>query len=106
MKLKILKYVASNITKAKNKPRINEAIGDTGTTGNFVLPGAPMDDVKVAEHLIEIEMPNRAIERSTHTGYSRIPGLPKEMREVNVVPGLSYSSLVSIKKYAEEDGLL
>ena len=90
--------IASNITKVEIKPRINEAIGDTGTTGNFVLPGAPVDDIKVAENSTEIEMPNGAIERSTHTCYFRIPGLPKELRKAHIVTGLSHSSLVSIKK--------
>ena len=66
--------------------------------GNFVLPGAPVDDVKVVEHSIEIEMPNGVIERSTHTCYLRIPYLPGELREAHIVPGLSHSSLLSIKK--------
>ena len=65
-----------------------------------------MISIKVEEHPIEIEMPNGSIERSTHTYYLRIPGLPKELRETHIVPGLSHSSLVSIKKYAEEDALL
>ena len=79
--------VASNITRVKNKPRINEAIGDTGTTWNFVLPGTPVNDIKVAENSIEIGMPNGAIERSTHTCYLRIPGLPKQLREAHIVLG-------------------
>ena len=50
-----------------NKPSLNHAIGDTGTTGHFILPGAPMDDIKVAAQPIEIEMPNGIIEKNTLT---------------------------------------
>ena len=59
--------VINNVTRVINKPKLNQAIGDTGTTGNVVLPRAPVDDVKVATNPIEIEMPNDSIERSTHT---------------------------------------
>ena len=90
--------ISCNATRVTNKPADSEAIGDTGTTGHFIKPGAPVDEIKVAEDPIEIEMPNGEIERSTHTCYLRIPNLPKELREGHIVPGLSHSSLVSIKK--------
>ena len=88
----------NNITRVTNKPNLNEAIADTGTTGHFMLPGAPMDDVQPAKHPIEIEMPNGTTERSTHTCQLQIPSVPKEVKEAHVVPGLSHSSLVLIKK--------
>ena len=78
------------LCRVVNKPKLNQAIGDTGTTRNFVRPGAPVDDVKVAMNPIEIGMPNGSIEKSTHTCYLRIPGLPKELREAHIVPGLSH----------------
>ena len=56
--------VINNVTRVTNKPKLNQAIGDTGTTGNFVLPGASVDDVKVAIDPIEIEMSNGSIEKS------------------------------------------
>ena len=34
--------VIKNVTRVI-KPKLNQAIGDTGTTGNFVLPGAPVE---------------------------------------------------------------
>ena len=70
--------VINNATRVTNKPKLNQAIGDTGTTEYFVLPGAPVDEIKVATKPIEIEMPNGSIEKSTHTCYLQIPGLPKE----------------------------
>jgi hypothetical protein len=42
-------------------------------------------------------MPNGSVEKSTHTCYLRIPGLPKKLRKGHIVPDLSHSSLVSIK---------
>merc|ERR1711966_415067 len=98
--------MVNTVTRVINKPKLNQAIGDTGTTGNFVLPGAPVDEVQEAENPIEIEMTNGSISRSTHTCYLRIPGLPKELREAHIVPGLSHSSLISIKNCVEEDASL
>ena len=37
--------VINNVIRVINKPKLSQAIGDTGTTGNFVLPGAPVDDI-------------------------------------------------------------
>ena len=90
--------VTNNVTRVTNKPKLNQAIGDTGTTGNFVLPGSPVDDIKEAENPNEIEMTNESISKITHTCYLRIPELPKELREAHIVPDLSHSSLISIKK--------
>ena len=56
--------IACNITRVINKPKLSEAIGDTGTTGHFIRPGAPVDNIKIATQPIEIEMPNGEIERS------------------------------------------
>ena len=72
----------------------------------FSLPGAQVDDIREAENPIEIEMAISSISKSTHTCYLRIPGLPKELREAHIVPGISHSSLISIKTYAEEDASL
>ena len=65
------------LCRVTNKPKFNQAIGDMGTTGNFVPPGAPVDDVREAENPIEIEMANGSISKNTHTCYLRIPGRPK-----------------------------
>ena len=93
--------LVNNVTRIINKPSLNQAIRDTGTTGHFILPGAPMDNVRVADHPIKIEMPNGTIEKSTHTCLLWIPALPKGLREAHVGPGLSHSSLISIKKIVQ-----
>ena len=93
--------ITCNTTRVINKPRDNEGIGDTGTTDHFLKEGAPADEITLAEDPIEIEMPNGTTERSTHTCYLRIAGLPKELRKGHIVPGLSHSSLVSIRKLCQ-----
>ena len=90
--------ISCGSTRVINKPRSGEGIGDTGTTDHFLREDAPADEIKIADKPIEIEMPNGTVERSTHTCYLRIPGLPKELRKGHIVPGLSHSSLVSIRK--------
>lgn len=55
--------VTNNVTRVTDKPKLNQAIGDTGATGNFVLPGAPVDGIKEAANPIEIEMPNGVIKK-------------------------------------------
>ena len=47
-------------------------------------------------------MTNDMFKKSSHTCYLRIPSLPKKSSKGHIVPGLSYSPLVSINKYAEE----
>jgi len=86
--------ISFNASRVVNKPKDNEAITDTGTTDYFLREEAPCDEKEIAKKPIEIEMPNGAIEKSTHTCYLRIPGLPKELRKGHGVPGLSHSSLV------------
>ena len=88
--------ISCNASRVINKPRNNKAIADTGTTDHFLKEGAPCDEKEIATNPIEIEMPNGSIERSTHTCYLRIPGLPKKLRKGHIVPSLSHSSLASI----------
>ena len=73
--------ISCNVSRVINKPRDTEAIADTGTTDHFLKEGAPCDEKEIATHPIEIEMPNGSVERSTHTCYLRIPGLPKKLRK-------------------------
>ena len=69
--------VINNVTRVVNKPKLNKAIGDTGTTGNFVRPGAPVDDIKLAVNPIEIEMPNGRIEKAHKRAIYGSRGCPK-----------------------------
>ena len=73
-----LKYVINHVTRVINKPKLNQAIGDMGTTGNFVRAGTPVDDIKVAINPIEIEMPNGSIEKSTQRATCGSQDCPKK----------------------------
>ena len=78
--------ISCNASRVINKPRDNEAIADTSTTDHFLKEGAPCDEKEIATHPIEIEMPNGSVERSTHTCYLRIPGLPKKIEKRTYSP--------------------
>ena len=88
----------NNLVLTNGSPRDDEALADSGCTDHFMKAGAPVDQKIPAKNPIQIKMPNGAYEKSTHTCVLRIPGLPEKLREGHVVPGLSHSSLLSIKK--------
>ena len=93
--------IICNSIRVINKPSNDEGIGDTGTTDHFLKEGAPVDVTEVETNPMEIGMPNGTIEKSTYTCYLRIPSLPKEFQKGQIAPGLSHSSLVSIKKLCQ-----
>ena len=88
----------NNLNLGATAPKKDEALADSGTTDHFMKEGAPVDNIKPADPPIQIKMPNGVYEKSTHTCELRIPGLPKKLREGHIVPGLSHSSLLSVKK--------
>lgn len=97
--------IAFNITRVTNKPKDNKVIVNTGITDHFLKESAPAGEILEATKAIEIEILNDTCE-NTHTCYLRVPGLPKELRKGHIVPGLSHSSLVSIKRCVEENAKL
>ena len=83
----------------KHKLKKNEVgISDTGATGNFLAPGAPVRNVKVADPPININLPNGAVVQSSHTCNMDIDGLPDTVTEAHIVPDLK-QSLVSTRKF-------
>jgi hypothetical protein len=56
-------------------------IGDSGCTGHYlaVRDRNNLDDIKpcTTANTIKVRMPNGALSRSTHTGYLRLPQLPR-----------------------------
>ena len=77
------------------------AISDSGATAHFILEGAPVVNMKVAEFPLAIKLPDGAIIYSTHTCNLDIPWLPQEITEAHIVPGLAHSSLISTRKFTE-----
>ena len=74
----------------------NQAIADSGATGNFILPGSPLKNIQPATRPLVIHLPDGKTLQSTHTGKLDIPWLSKAATQAHVVPGLSHTSLVYI----------
>ena len=79
------------------KIAVDQAIADAGATGHFMIPGAPVIDVRPATKPLIINLPDGETIQSTHTCKLNIPWLPEEATRAHIVPGLAHTSLVSIK---------
>ena len=69
-------------------------IAAAGATGHFLQPGAPAGREKKP---ISISQPDGGKLESTHECEIDNPKLPQEARKEHIVPGLSHTSLISIK---------
>ena len=78
-----------------------EGIADAGSTGTFVVPNAPVINVRPTTNPIKITMPDGDTIESTHTCNLNIPWMPEEMTRAHIVPGLAHSSLISIKQMVD-----
>mgnify|MGYP003325311313 CR=1 FL=1 len=76
---------------------VEQAIADAGATGHFVVPGAPVEDVRPATNPLTINLPDGEQIKSTHVCKLRVPWLPEAARTAHIVPGLAHTSLISIK---------
>ena len=86
-----------NTTRLKHA--VEYAISDSGATGHFLVQGAPVANLEIAEKPITITLPIGRTIQSTHTCNLDIPWLPNEMTEAHIVPGLAHSSLISTRKF-------
>ena len=77
------------------------AVADAGATGHFFLPGTPVTNIKVAQHPLKINLPDRYCLTSTHIYKLDIPWLPNDAKEDHIVPGLAHASLISIKIFCD-----
>ena len=75
----------------------NCAVADAGATVHFVLPGTPVTNIKIARHLLKINLPDGDCLTSTHTCTLDIPWLINDAKEDHIVPGLAHATLISIK---------
>ena len=86
-------------------PRIkipnNVGISDAGATGTFVVPGAPVINVRPTKNPLKITLPHGGIIESTHECNLDIPWLPEATTEAQIVPGLACASLISIKQMGD-----
>ena len=90
------KLITSSINVSKSL-----AIGDSGTTGHFVVEDALVTNVRPTQNPVRITCPNGQTIRSTHECNLDIPWLPAAMTDAHIVPGLAHSSLISIKKFCD-----
>ena len=83
---------ASNI-----KIAVDMAVADSGAKVNFIIPGTKVSDMKISQKNLTINLPDGNQLESTHTCEINVPRLPKEAIKVHVVPGMSHTSLISMK---------
>eukprot|EP00984_Skeletonema_dohrnii_P002769 scaffold955_cov79-Skeletonema_dohrnii-CCMP3373.AAC.11 len=98
---------ANNIQQTSDNANITRvlkeqyAIGDSGATDHFLIEGAPVTNKREAVNPITITQPDGTTIKSTHTCNLDIPWLPAEMTAGHIVPGLSHSSLISIRRFCD-----
>ena len=90
-------------TEAANNIICNKhwGIGDAGATGTFLLPGAPVKNLRAATTPLKILLPDGGVIKSTHQCHLDIPWLPNEATKAHIVPGLAHTSLISIKQLCD-----
>ena len=90
-----------NAEKMFNEPDIkivvDMEVADWGATGNFVLLGTNVSEMKIRKKTLIINIPDGTQLKSTHTCEIDVPWLPKEARRAHIVPGMAHTSLISIK---------
>ena len=79
------------------KIAMNMAISDAGATGNFLLPGTEVKNLKPSDKPLTINPPDGTQIQSTHTCDINVPWIPKEDRIAHIVQGMTHTIIVSIK---------
>ena len=80
---------------------IKYAISDFGAIGHFLVEGAPVTNLQVADNPISMTIPNGKIMTSTHTCNLDIPWLTNHMMEAHIVTGLVHASLIYTREFCE-----
>ena len=81
--------------------QVEFSISDSGATAHFLVEGAPIINMRVAENPITIKLPGGYLIYSTHIGKLDTPWMPDHMTEAHIVPRLSHSSLISTKVFCD-----
>jgi DNA-binding transcriptional regulator YbjK len=90
-------YNASNIKISEDM-----AIADAGATSHFLIKRAPVLNKQITMKPLRINLPDGAQLYSTHTATLDIPWIPPNARKAHIVPGLSHTSLISVKSLCDE----
>ena len=65
-----------------------EAVADSGTTGQYIIPTTPCTNKQTATQPIPIKMPNGEIIKSSHITLLPQHNLPDKARQAHIFPGL------------------
>lgn len=89
---------ANQLVSAPSPPSLNHTsiTADTGYTGYYLMPDAPISNLQPAIPPIQVLLPNGGTISSSHTTLLHLPGLPANARHCNIFPNLASSSLPSL----------
>ena len=93
---KALKTNTYKPTSEIGPPSKQEAIMDTGSTGHYFGLEIPLENSKTTLTPLNVELPDKSIIHSTHTGLLPIPALPPAACLAHQFPKLRGTSLISI----------
>ena len=77
------------MSKLDCEPTINNAIADSGTTGNYLPSTATVTQRKITKHPISVEVANGTVIQSTETGLLKNTALPLTTPKVHLFPELN-----------------
>ena len=99
--LQELPNVAPILHPTRLQGAVQYVISDSGATGHFLLQGDPVVNKRPTSSPLKITIPNGKIIQSTHTCNMDIPWLPDALTKAHIIPGLSHSSVISMRKFAD-----
>jgi hypothetical protein len=77
--------------------RVPMAIANTGASGHYIRPRDPHQTNGTTQQTITVGLPNgNTVQSSTNNCTLNLPQLPHDVRIAHIIPGLTYSSLISI----------
>lgn len=85
-----------NITLGTTK-----AIADSSETTHFLLPNVHIANKRKADQPLNVTLLDGKVIQSTHVGNLNLPGLSDAATLAHVDPGLTHSSLLSIKQLCD-----
>jgi len=82
---------------------IATAILDSGTTGHFLHPSSPANNINPTTIPLHVRLPNGSTIASTHTATLTIPGLPQHAAQAHIFPNLNAGALLSVSQLCDNE---
>ena len=76
-----------------HSPSPNNAIADTGCTGNFIMRGSPCSNIVPSPNGVLVSMPNKSTIQATHTCNINNTDLPPEATAAHIFDEIAYPLL-------------